>query len=168
MAIVTGANGSISLAAHNDDDDASVMFGDDTGSQSSTAAMIYDGRINNWTLITHRQMNDATPMGVDADEFYPGSGGGVVLVRGWIDSTDTGLTTNVGKYNREIGAFVPGAEDSDFTALLVLSDKVGADVRKYRMHGWVENLRIENPVDAPQRFSGLIRVSGDISIVWAT
>jgi len=138
------------------------MFGPAAGAGSP--AMIYDGFIRRWILVTHRKMVETTPMNSDAEQYWPGEGKAVVLVDGWIDSATEAVTTDVGRYNVALESD-PGT--NGYEAELTLRS-VAADIRKYKASGWVEDLRIENPVDAPQRFSGIIRVTGDIVIQWET
>lgn len=156
MAIIIGNNGTCTLNARADADKATTMFG--PAAASGSPAMIHDGFVRRWMLATHRRMVETTPMNSDVQTFHPGEGGAVVAVRGWIDSTLAAVTTDVGRYNVALGTY---------DVELLLSENQGqTKSRQYKMRGWMENMNVENPVDLPQQFSGIVRVTGDIDITW--
>lgn len=158
MAVRTGADADILFYAF-DAADAHSIFGSQTSGGSITKGKLNDTRVARWALHTHRVMKNVTPMDSDASKWAPGPGGGVCLLKGWID-TDLGTpaASNPGRYD----SAVTGA-----TIVLYFDAATPNLTYRYQFEGRVEMFNVVAPVDGPQNFAAMVRVDGDITIIWS-
>lgn len=158
MAIFTGKDADLSIAAYHSTP-VRTMFGSGNDGDLELP-QLSDARITRWALHTHRQMVDVTPKDSDVERWAPGPGGGMCLLRGWVDASP-GAAFEPGRYDPPAASTGKGLL---ITLFLDLSTpELGV---KYQFDGRLEMLNVVAPIDGPQSFSAIVRVDGEIAIHW--
>lgn len=159
MAIRTGTDADLSIAAYNTGVTKS-MFGSSVSGGSNNIAQLSYTRVTRWALHTHRQMVDVTPKDSDVTRWQPGPGGGFCAVRGWVEA-EPDLGFDPGRYD------VPSSTGQGLVVQLFFDLATPETGLNYKFDGRLEMLNVTVPIDGPQNFAAIIRVDSEIEVNWS-
>lgn len=150
MTVQTGRFGVLDFTATADQ--GGYLFESASGSHP---AKIDQQWLEEWTLVTQREMVDVTPTDVEHTEYHPAGGHGMCLVRGWVAAESDNTLYLPVRYNNTAA-----------TVKLYIDVANAGNNKYYQFDGMIETFNLISHVDAPNRFTASVRITTDITITW--